>query len=68
MSLSDSQKKSRNKWDQKNMTTLGCKVKKEEAEIFKKYAESKNMTANGMLKIYVTECIRKFYAEHENKK
>ena len=32
MGVSESQKKSRDKWDKANMSVLGCKVKKEQAE------------------------------------
>ena len=35
MSVSEAHKKGNRKWDKENMTTLGCKVKKEEAELFK---------------------------------
>ena len=55
---SDAQKKSRNKWDKDNMATLGCKVKKEQAERFKQYAENKGTTGNALLKQYVLECIK----------
>ena len=32
MAVSDAQKKAAAKWDKENMTTLGCKVKKSEAD------------------------------------
>lgn len=56
MALSEKKKLSNAKWDKKNMATLGCKVKKEEAEIFKEYADSKGKKANGILKEYVLKC------------
>lgn len=56
MALSEKKKQSNAKWDKENMTTLGCKVKKYEAEIFKEYATSKGKTANGILKDYVFKC------------
>lgn len=59
MTISEAQKKSRNKWDKENMTTLGCKVKKAEAEAFKEYAAGQGKTANTVLKEYVIQCIGK---------
>lgn len=57
MAVSEAQKKSRDKWDKTNMATLGCKVKKEQAEKFKRYASDNGTTANTMLKEYVLKCI-----------
>lgn len=57
MSVSEAQKKSRDKWDKENMTTLGCKVKKTEAVAFKEYAKSQGKTSNTILKEYVQSCI-----------
>lgn len=63
MSVSDAQKKSRDKWDKENMATLGCKVKKCDAELFKQYAETKGKRANGILKEYVLKCNEEYLAE-----
>lgn len=57
--MNDAQKRARDKWDKENMITLGCKVKRTEAEEFKKYASNKGKTANTILKEYVIECIKK---------
>ena len=54
---SEAQKNSRNKWDKQNMATLGCKVKKEQAEKFKNYAANKGTTANALLKDFVLDKI-----------
>ncbi len=59
MALSESQKKASAKWDKENMTTLGCKVYRHEAEEFKEYARRQNKTANTILKEYVQKCIEK---------
>lgn len=59
MAVSEAQKKSRDKWDKENMTTLGCKVKKEEAAAFKEYANEQGKTSNTVLKEFVQECIKK---------
>ena len=57
MALSDAKKKANAKWDKGNMTTLGCKVKKEEAAAFKEYASERGKTSNTVLKEYVLQCI-----------
>ena len=57
MSVSEKKKISNAKWDKKNMATLGCRVKKEEATAFKDYAASQGKTANTVLKEYVVKCI-----------
>lgn len=59
MSVSEAQKRASNKYNQKHMSTLGCKVKKEEAEKFKEYAAEQGKTANTVLKDYVYKCIGK---------
>ena len=35
MAVSDKQKQYRNKWDAENMTVLGCKLRKEDADKFR---------------------------------
>jgi len=57
MAPSEAQKRASNKYNLAHMSTLGCKVKKEEAEAFKKYAKEQGKTANTVLKEFVYECI-----------
>lgn len=57
MAVTEAHKKGNRKWDKDNMTTLGCKVKKEQAEKFKQYAAEQGKTANSVLKDYVLEKI-----------
>jgi hypothetical protein len=57
MSVSEAQKKANRQWDKENMITLGCKVKREQAEKFKKYAADNGKTANALLKDFVLEKI-----------
>ncbi len=57
MAVSEAQKRASNEYNKKHMATLGCKVKKAEAEKFKEYARSQGKTANTVLKDYVMECI-----------
>lgn len=60
MPISEAHKKGNRKWDKENMITLGCKVKRYDAEIFKKYAKSQGKNANGLLKEYVFKCNEEF--------
>lgn len=57
MSVSDGQKKARDKWDKENMSVLGCKVKKSQAIRFKAIAAERGTTANGLLKDFVLDTI-----------
>ena len=57
MSVSDGQKKARDKWDKENMSVLGCKVKKSQAVKFKAIAAERGTTANGLLKNFVLDTI-----------
>ena len=57
MTLSEARKRANAKWDGENMATLGCKVKKDQAEKFKAYCSDQGKTANTVLKDYVLECI-----------
>ena len=57
MAPTEAQKRASNKYNLKNMATLGCKVRKEEAEAFKDYCSQHGKTSNTVLKEYVYECI-----------
>lgn len=57
MAISEAKKKSNAKWDKENMATLGCKVKRDQAERFKQYAADHGKTGNTLLKEYVLACI-----------
>jgi len=56
----EAKRRANDKWDKENMTTLGCKVKKHDAEIFKKYAEGQGKKANTVLKDYVMDCVKSY--------
>lgn len=57
MPPSDAQKRAANKYNLKNMTTVGCKVKKEEAALFKQFCKDQGKTSNTVLKDFVLACI-----------
>ena len=57
MPPSEAQKRAADKYNREHMSTLGCKVTKEQAQAFKEYCQSKDSTANKMLRDYVLNCI-----------
>jgi hypothetical protein len=57
MSVPVSKRAANDKWDKENMTTLGCKVKKEDAAAFKAHCKQQGKTSNTVLKDYVIKCI-----------
>ena len=59
MSPTEAQKRASNKYHKEHMATLACKLRKEDAEAFKQYAESKETTPNALLRAYVFKCIGK---------
>jgi len=59
MAIPESRKRANSKRDKENMTTLGCKIRKEQAADFKAYCEAQGKTSNTVLKDYVLECIDK---------
>jgi hypothetical protein len=59
MPISDKKKASNAKWDKENMLTIGCRLKRIEAEAFKQYAATQGKTGNTLLKEYVLSCIGK---------
>ncbi len=57
MPVSEKKKASNAKWNSKNLSTLGCSVRKEQAAAFKAYCEVQGKTSNTVLKDYVLRCI-----------
>lgn len=57
MAPTEAQKRASAKWDGENMATLGCKIKKGQAEAFKAYCAGHGKTSNAVLREYVLECI-----------
>lgn len=49
------------------MITLGCKIKRPDAEIFKEYAKSQGKNTNGLLKEYVFKCNEEFMKNKPDK-
>lgn len=59
MAVSEAQKRAADKYNREHMTTLGCKVKKEEAAAFKEHCASQGKTSNTVLKEFVLEIIER---------
>ena len=57
MAISEKKKASNAKWDSANMATIGCLVKKSQAEAFKAYCKGRGKTSNTVLKNYVLDCV-----------
>jgi len=55
MALTDAKKRSNNKWDAANMTVLGCKVRKDEAERFKAVCKERGTTVNAVFRAAMVE-------------
>lgn len=63
MSVSEKQKLFAQKWDKDNMRTLSCRVRTEQAEVFKQYCTAHGTTAGELLKKYVGKCIYEYGEE-----
>ena len=57
MATTDAQKRASAKYQQKNIMSLACRVKKAEAEAFKAYCAKLGKTSNAVLKEFVLACI-----------
>lgn len=55
--VSEAQKRARAKYNAKTRKTMGCMVKNEEYEEFKRIAESRGQTISGMLLDFVRQTI-----------
>lgn len=63
MAVSEKQKQFAQAWDRENMRTLSCRVRTEEAEVFKQYCTEHGTTAGELLKKYVGKCIYEYGEE-----
>lgn len=66
MPVSRAKRASNNKWDKENMKIVACKIKIEDAETFKQYADENNTTPNALLRNYIYSCIGKNENELDN--
>lgn len=54
----EAQKRASAKYHKENIASLACRVKKEDAELFKEYCESQGKKVNAVLREFVMGCIR----------
>ncbi len=66
MAISEAKKKANQKWDSANMSTMACKVKREQAEQFRAYCTNKGETVNAVLQGFVSSCINNTASETQN--
>ena len=55
---SEAQRRASAKYHDKNIASLACRVKKEQAEKFREYCEGIGKTPNAVLREFVMECIK----------
>lgn len=56
--VTKSHKEGNRKWDKENMATIGCRLRKHQAEQFKEHAKQHGTTANALLKEYILNTIQ----------
>lgn len=59
MTMTEAHKNGNKKWDSENMLTLSVRLRKEQVQEFRKYAEENGTTANSLLKKFVLDTIKK---------
>lgn len=57
MAPTEAQKRASAKYQKENISSLACRVKKDQAEKFKSYCEAQGKTSNAVLREYVLDCI-----------
>lgn len=57
MAVTEAKKRANAKWDSENMATIGCKLKRAQADAFKQYCEAMGKTSNAVLREFILECI-----------
>ena len=63
MALTDAKRKANNKYIKENMTTLGCKMRKDYAEEFKAACKARGTTPNAIFKAAADQ----FMEDHRSK-
>jgi hypothetical protein len=63
MAVSDSRRRANNKWDAANMTTLGCRMKRSDAEDFKAACKDSGTTPNAVFNTAVAEFMQDYAEE-----
>ena len=63
MATSEAQKRASAKYQKENIASLGCRVRKDQAEAFKAYCDRQGKSSNAVLKEFVLSCIRETDSE-----
>ena len=63
MAVSEAQKKASAKYHKENIASLACRVRKEQAELFRAYCEKHGKTSNAVLREFVLSCINEAVTE-----
>ena len=61
--VSEKQKQYSRKWDRDNMRSVSCRLRTEEAELFKAYCTAHNTTPGAVLKNFVKGKLEEFLIE-----
>ena len=61
MALSEARKRANNKWTAANMTVLGCKIRKDKAELFKAECKAAGTSPNAVF----TAAVDNFLVERD---
>jgi hypothetical protein len=57
MPVRESKRRNNDKWDKENMSSLGCKILKSEADSFREYCRERGQTVSETLAGFVRSCI-----------
>ena len=63
--ITESHRKANLKWDRENMKTFSCRLRTDDADLFKEYCKSHNTTPGAVIKKYVTELIDQYCEEQD---
>ena len=63
--VSEKQKQYSRKWDRENMRSVSCRLRTEEAELFKAYCAANNTTPGAVLKNFIKDKLAEYSAELE---
>lgn len=61
--VSEKQKQYARKWDKENMRSVSCRLRTEDAELFKEYCASRNTSPAAVLKTYIMGLLEKYSDE-----
>jgi hypothetical protein len=65
MAITEAHKRGNQKWDAANMTVLGCKVRKDKAEIFKAACKAAGTNPNAVFTAAMDEFLRQSKSAEE---